>query len=186
MNQLKSRYIVFSAPSGAGKTTIIKLLLKEISDLALSVSATTRAIRPGETDGKDYYFMQKKEFEKAIQNNQFLEYEEVHGNYYGTLKDKVHELVSSGKSVVFDIDVKGAQSIKNNYPEAILIFVKPPSKKILEQRLIQRKSEDQQSIKLRLERLDYEYKQAVFFDFEIVNDHLDQAVQQIKHLIFDN
>lgn len=183
MTKLKSRYIVFSAPSGAGKTTIVKALLEEISNLALSISATTRSKRPDEVDGKDYYFLSKEGFEKAINENQFLEHEEVHDNYYGTLREKVDELVEAGKSVVFDIDVKGAKAVKENYPEAILIFILPPSKEVLEQRLINRKSENQQTIKRRLERLDYEYEQAAYFDFKVINDSLDQAIAEVKNII---
>jgi len=135
MNKYISPYIVFSAPSGAGKTTIIKSLLEKHPKLTLSISATTRTKRPGETDGKDYYYLTMSEFEDAKNNNRFLEYEEVHGNYYGTLKDKIDEIVNSHKPVVFDIDVKGAASVKNTYPNAQLIFIKPPTKKILKERL---------------------------------------------------
>ena len=153
MNKLNSKYIVFSAPSGAGKTTIVKVLLEQIPDLALSISATTRNMRPGEMNAKDYFFLSKDEFEQAIREGKFLEHEVVHDNYYGTLKAKVDGLVKQGKSVVFDIDVKGARAIKDAYPEAVLIFIKPPSREVLEQRLKDRQSEDEKSIKKRLERL---------------------------------
>jgi guanylate kinase len=183
MARLKSKYIVFSAPSGAGKTTIIKVLLDEISDMALSISATTRPMRDGEKDGKDYFFMSKQEFEEAIESNRFLEHETVHDNLYGTLKDKVDNLVKAGKSVVFDIDVKGARALKEHYPDAILIFIKPPNEEILKERLINRKSEDQKTLDRRLERLAFEYEQADFFDYHIVNDNLNEAVKEVKKII---
>jgi len=185
MAKLKSNYIVFSAPSGAGKTTIIKALLEEISEMALSISATTRPMRAGEVDGKDYYFLSEEGFQQAIQSNRFLEFETVHDNLYGTLKEKVDDLVASGKSVVFDIDVKGARSVKKHYPEAIMIFVKPPNEDVLKQRLINRKSEDQKTLDRRLERLEYEYKQADFFDHKVINDNLADAVSIVKKLILE-
>lgn len=183
MNKLNSKYIVFSAPSGAGKTTIVKVLLEQIPDLALSISATTRNMRPGEMNAKDYFFLSKDEFEQAIREGKFLEHEIVHDNYYGTLKEKVDGLVKQGKSVVFDIDVKGARAIKDAYPEAVLIFIKPPSREVLEQRLKDRQSDDEKSIKKRLERLEFEYEQASFFDYNIVNDNLEHAIEEIKKLI---
>jgi len=183
MNKLKSKYIVFSAPSGAGKTTIIKVLLEEISEMALSVSATTRPKRKGERDGKDYFFMTREGFEQAIRDNRFLEHEIVHDNLYGTLKEKVNKLVGEGKAVVFDIDVKGAKAVKEHYPEAILIFIKPPNEEVLKQRLINRKSEDQKTLDRRLERLKYEYQQAELFDYHIVNDNLTEAVAEVKRII---
>ena len=183
MGKLKSKYIVFSAPSGAGKTTIIKVLLDEISEMALSISATTRPMRNGEINGKDYYFLSKDSFEEAIRKNRFLEYETVHDNLYGTLKDKVNDLVKDGKSVIFDIDVKGAKAVKKHYPDAILIFIKPPSKKVLKQRLIDRKSEDQKTLERRLERLEYEYRQAHFFDYKVINDNLEDTVAEVKKII---
>jgi guanylate kinase len=186
MTQLRSNYIVFSAPSGAGKTTIIKVLLEEVPGLALSISATTRSRRKGEQNGKDYFFLSKAEFEKAIQENRFLEYETVHDNLYGTLKDKVSELVKEGQSVVFDIDVKGAKAIKEHYPQAILIFIMPPNEKILKQRLINRKSEDHNTLKRRLERLEYEYRQADLFDYKVINDSLKDAVAEVKRIITEN
>jgi guanylate kinase len=186
MTQLKSNYIVFSAPSGAGKTTIIKALLKEIPGMSLSISATTRPRRKGEQNGKDYFFLSKAEFENAIQGNRFLEYETVHDNLYGTLKDTVNELVKAGQSVVFDIDVKGAKAVKMHYPQAILIFIMPPNEEVLKQRLINRKSEDQNTLKRRLERLEYEYRQADQFDFKVINDNLKDAVAEVKRIITEN
>lgn len=149
----------------------------------MSISATTRSKRPGEVNGKDYYYLTTAEFEKAKAGNRFLEYEEVHGNYYGTLKEKVDEIVDYGKPVVFDVDVKGASSVKKVYPDARLIFIKPPTKEILEERLRDRKSEDEKTIKRRLNRLDYEYEQAEFFDFHVVNDNLEDAIKDVEKLI---
>ena len=186
MTRFKSQYIVFSAPSGAGKTTIVKELLKKYpNELAISVSATTRAKRKTETEGKDYFFLTENDFKNAVLENKFLEYEEVHGNFYGTLIRTVDDLVKKGKTVLFDIDVKGARSVKNKYPGAILIFIKPPGKDVLKERLRGRKSESEETIAHRLLRLDYEYEQAQFFDFDIINDSLNQAVQEIENIIIE-
>ncbi|KAA3617487.1 MAG: guanylate kinase [Calditrichaeota bacterium] len=184
--KFKSQHIVFSAPSGAGKTTIVKILLEKHPNLAISVSATTRAKRPFEKDGKDYYFLSPLQFKRAAKENKFLEYEEVHGNIYGTLKDKVDESVAAGKTVLFDIDVKGAKSIQQAYKDALLIFIKPPGKDVLRQRLIDRKSEDTETINKRLERLDFEYEQASFFNHVVVNDDLNTAVKEVEKLIIDD
>ncbi len=183
--KFKSKHIVFSAPSGAGKTTIVKILLDKHPGLALSISATTRKQRPGEEDGKAYYFLSEKQFKRAIEEDKFLEYEEVHGNNYVTLKSKVAESVKAGKTVLFDIDVKGARSVQDEYDDALLIFIKPPSKEILRQRLIDRKSEDTETINRRLDRLDFEYEQAHFFDYIVINDKLDDAVAEVEKLIID-
>jgi guanylate kinase len=180
----KSSYIVFSAPSGAGKTTIVNELLKKYPQkLSISISATTRSKRPFEEEGKDYFFLPKEDFEKAIKEQKFLEFEEVHGNYYGTLIRSVELLVQDNKIVLFDIDVKGAISVKNIYPEAILIFIKPPDKNTLRDRLKGRKSETEESIEQRLKRLDFEYEQAKFFDYEVINNSLDKAVSDIEEII---
>jgi len=185
MTAFKSQYIAFSAPSGAGKTTIIKHLLQKYPELALSVSATTRPKRNYESDGKDYFFLSQDAFQKAVDKGRFLEYEEVHGNYYGTLKDKVEELIDRGKSVLFDIDVKGALSVKKAYKNSILIFIKPPDSEALRKRLSNRKSEDEETIARRLERQTFEYEQSRFFNFTVINDDLQQAIQEVEKLIID-
>jgi guanylate kinase len=185
MEKFITKYLVFSAPSGAGKTTIIKELLNRHPTLVLSISVTTRPMRNGEIDGKDYYFYSKQQFEEAIHANRFLEFEEVHGNYYGTLIEKVDEIVNQGKTVLFDIDVMGAKSIKNNYPQACLIFIKPPNNEVLAERLTNRKSEDPDTIKKRLERLAFEYEQAHFFDHVIINDELHMAISEIEKIIIN-
>ncbi len=182
--RFKSPYIVFSAPSGGGKTTVVKLLTEKYPEMVISVSATTRPKRPGEADGVDYHFISKQEFEKLIKKGQFLEYEQVHGHYYGTLKEHVDNHIKNNKVVLFDIDVNGALSIKRHYPEAILIFLKPPSEEELIKRLKQRRTETEESINRRLKRLPYEYEQAKKFDHVIVNDDLQNTIKEIEKRIF--
>ncbi|HHJ52496.1 MAG TPA: guanylate kinase [Caldithrix abyssi] len=187
MVEFVSPYVAFSAPSGAGKTTIVKKLVEKYPEqLVISVSATTRPMRPGERDGVDYYFMTEEEFKQAIKQGRFLEWELVHGNYYGTLLEKIQGHTEQGKTVLFDIDVKGAQSVKRNFPEAILIFIKPPSKEELIRRLKMRRSEDEATIRKRLERLEFEYEQARFFDHIVINDRLEDAVRQVERIIIKN
>lgn len=184
MQKFQSRFIVLSAPSGGGKTTIAKMLVKRHDEMSISISATTREKRPQEKEGKDYFFLSKDEFSENVQNDNFLEYEEVHGDYYGTLKNRVEELVDRGKTVIFDIDVKGAISIKKKYPDAILLFIKPPSLEELKARLNKRKSESKEAINKRLERIEFEYEQAEKFDYVIINDNLHHTIEQIEDLIW--
>ncbi len=175
--------VVLSAPSGAGKTTICKKLVERNPDFRISVSATTRPPRPGEQDGVDYFFISPQEFQQKIRKGEFLEYEQVHGNYYGTLRQKVEHLLDSGFTVLFDIDVNGALKIKQQYPDAILIFIRPPSLEELKRRLRNRKTEDPQEIEKRLQRLPEEYQKAVFFDYEVVNDDLLRTLLTIEKII---
>ncbi len=181
--KFKSPYIVFSAPSGGGKTTIVKMLKQKYPQTVISVSATTRAKRPGEVDGSDYFFLTREEFERKIKEGKFLEYEQVHGNYYGTLKEVVDQHVRNNKVVLFDIDVNGALSVKRHYPQAILIFIKPPSEAVLVERLKKRHTESEESIKKRLQRLPYEYEQAKKFDYIIINDDLQQTLKKVEACI---
>jgi len=179
-------FIAFSAPSGAGKTTIVKNLAQKYQQLVISVSATTREIRPNETEGKDYFFLTEEVFKKSIIENAFLEYENVHGQYYGTLIKTVDNFHKQSKIVLFDIDVNGALAVKKYYPEALLIFIKPPSTDELIKRLNGRKSETEASIQKRLERLEFEYTQAEFFDHIIINDDFDAAIKEIESIIIDS
>ena len=178
-----SNYIVLSAPSGGGKTTIAKKLVKRNSGFVISVSATTRGRRPREEDGRDYYFMSKEEFKSQIRKNNFIEYEEVHGDYYGTLRSLVEEKVKEGKRVIFDIDVNGAFSIKKAYPEAVLIFIKAPTIEELRRRLTNRRSESAEAIEKRLNRIDFEHAQADHFDHIIINKNLNDTIGQIEELL---
>jgi len=183
MHNFRSNFIVLSAPSGGGKTTIAKMLAKKYKDLSISISATTRPKRPLEEEGRDYFFLTKAAFTENVKSDNFLEYEEVHGDYYGTLKKRVEELLERGKAIIFDIDVKGAISIKKQYPEAILLFIKPPSLDVLKTRLKKRKSESEEAINKRLDRIKFEYEQAKLFDYDIINDHLPHTINQIEDLI---
>ncbi len=183
MRKIHSQLIVLSAPSGAGKTTIAKMLTNRHPEMAISVSATTRPKRPREKDKRDYFFISQATFEENIKGKNFIEYEEVHGDYYGTLKSQVEELVSQSKIVVFDIDVKGALSIKKNYPQALLIFIKAPSETELRKRLKNRKSESEEAIQKRLSRIEFEISQAEKFDQIVINDNLNHAVEQIEKMI---
>ena len=181
--RLKPQLIVLSSPSGGGKTTICKLLAEENPDFRISVSATTRKPRPNEKDATDYFFISQKEFFQRVENKEFLEFEEVHGHYYGTLKSTVQDLLDRGFSVLFDIDVNGAMSIKKHYPKAILIFVRPPSLTELKKRLRARKTDNEYDIERRLKRLPVEYAKAEFFDYDIVNHELDKTVNEIHNII---
>jgi guanylate kinase len=185
MQKFGSKFLVLSAPSGGGKTTIAKMLVKRHHKMSISISATTRKKRPQEENGKDYFFLSEKEFRENVDNDNFVEYEEVHGDFYGTLKNRVTELVDQGKTVIFDIDVKGAITIKKKYPESILLFIKPPSMAELKSRLKKRKSETDEAINKRLGRIEYEYEQAKHFDHVIINDNLNHTIEQIEKLILN-
>lgn len=182
----KSRLIAISAPSGAGKTTVCKLLAKRNPGVRISVSATTRPPRKNESNGKDYHFLSKQEFQEKIKNGDFIEFESVHGNLYGTLKSVVQGLLDQGYFILFDIDVNGAISIKNYDPNAILIFLRPPSIEELRRRLQDRGADSESEIEKRLDRLPDEYEKSKFFDYDIVNDDLMNTIQKIEKIIFNN
>lgn len=181
----KGKLLIFSAPSGSGKTTLVHYLMKQFPELAFSVSATSRPPRPGEQDGKDYFFMTQDEFKQKIANHEFVEWEEVYENqFYGSLKSEVERLRNEGKTVVFDVDVKGGLNIKKQFgDEALAIFVKPPSLEILEKRLRARSTEDEASLKKRISRAGYEMEFEPKFDVVIVNDKLDEAQKQSVKLV---
>ncbi len=180
------KLIVVSAPSGGGKTTICHKLSERNPNFRFSVSATTRPRRPGEKDGVDYFFLSREEFERKIRNDEFLEYEEVFGNLYGTLKSYVRQLLREGHSVLLDIDVKGALQIKSKFPQAVLIFILPPSTEELRKRLLGRKTDDPKEIEKRLKRLPLEYQEGKKFDYQVVNDRLEEAVEQIEKILVNH
>ncbi len=183
---MDKKLIVITAPSGGGKTTIVKHLLNTIENLAFSVSATTRPKRQNEIDGIDYYFMNVENFQKLIKEDQFVEWEQVYENqYYGTLKKEVERLWSFGKYIIFDIDVKGALSIKKLYNKQVLtIFVKPPSKEILINRLKNRKTEKQESLDIRIKKAEIELKFENRFDYVLVNDDMLNAFKEAEKVVF--
>ncbi len=178
--------IVISAPSGAGKTTITKRILSAHSDiLTFSISATTRKMRDGERDGIDYYFLSKEEFLRKIKENELIEYEEIFGNFYGTLVTEIDRARSEGKSLLFDIDVRGGISIHARYPDhTLLIFISPPSMEILGDRLAKRGSETDEIIERRLARAEMEMGMASVYAHVVVNADLEKAVEEVEGLIF--
>ena len=181
----RNKVVIFSAPSGSGKTTIIKRLLCHFPDFEFSISATSRQAREGEVDGRDYYFLSKEAFEEGVKNDLFLEWEEVYaGTCYGTLKSEIERIWSNGKIVIFDVDVLGGINLKNYFGEkALSIFVMPPSLEVLEQRLRIRNTETEEAIIKRLSRSALELNHAPKFDVTIINDVLDDAVENVKHHI---
>lgn len=180
----KGLVIVISGPSGVGKGTVNKKLLSSNDNIEVAVSATTRNKRDGEVNGKDYYFISRDEFEKKISNNEFLEYAHVHGNMYGTLISEVKRITDMGKDVILEIDVQGGRSIKSKYPDCISVFILPPSMKELSTRLIGRATDDEETIRLRLETAETEVRCVYDYDFAVINDNLDECVEQIKSIIY--
>jgi len=180
----QGKLVVFSAPSGTGKSTIAKLILERIANIRFSVSATTRPKRPGEEDGVNYHFLSREEFEQQIHQGGFIEHEFFFDNHYGTLLQKTLEVIATGTHLLFDLDVKGALNLKRLFPDnSLLLFIKPPSMEELQQRLKGRKSEDEESLKARLERARLELDYADRFDEVIVNDNLDEAVETVTAIV---
>lgn len=176
--------IVISGPSGVGKGTVRKALFQMTNhDLTYSVSMTTRSPRPGEVDGVDYYFVTKEEFLKRISENKFLEWAEFVGNYYGTPLDKVEEQLDNGKEVVLEIEVEGALQVRQKAPDAVFIFIVPPGKKALYERLIKRGTDSPEMIKKRMEKADREFVLAHKYDYIVVNDDVNNAADRIMAIV---
>lgn len=185
MNKLGKLFVV-AAPSGAGKTTIVKHIRNKYPELVFSVSATTRKKRDIETHGSDYFFLTEEEFKEKRDHNEFVEWEKFYGYYYGTLKAFIDDNLSTGNSVIFDIDVKGAVSIKEVYPESILIFIAPPRKEELKARLIKRNTETEEDLLKRIERSEMELEFKDRFDVVVVNDVLENAKKEVEDIIEKN
>ena len=179
------KLIVISAPSGAGKTSIVSYLLKNMETLSFSISACRREKRENEIEGKDYYFLGIEEFKKSIKEDSFLEWEEVYKNqFYGTLKSELERIWSEGKTVIFDVDVVGGLNIKKQYPkECLSIFIMPPSLEVLAERLIGRGSESDESLQKRLDKAEEEISQNQEFDTVILNDDLSIACEETQEVI---
>ncbi|WP_102400616.1 guanylate kinase [Haloimpatiens massiliensis] len=178
----KGLLIVISGPSGTGKGTICKEFLKR-NDFWLSVSATTRSPREGEMHGKDYYFLSKEEFEGKIKEEDFLEYAHVYNNYYGTPKSNVIEKLEKGKDVILEIDIQGAINVKKAYKEAILIFILPPSYEELKNRIVNRGTETEESLKTRLQSANREIECSKDYDYVVLNDTVEAAVKRVESVV---
>ncbi len=180
----RGKLIVLSAPSGSGKTTIAKAILAANPQMKFSVSATTRQKRANETEGKDYFFLSRKEFERRVAEGGLVEYEEIYGNLYGSLKSEVDKVIANGGAMLFDVDVKGAIAIKKMYNgDAALIFVQAPSVEVIEQRLSSRKTESPETVKRRMERVPMELDLGKQFDYRVINDNLEKAIGDVKEVV---
>jgi guanylate kinase len=183
----QGKLIVISAPSGCGKTTIAKAMLTKHPEMLFSVSATTRPIREGEIHGKDYFFLTKADFDERIRIGDLVEWEEIYGNYYGTLKSEIDRALKQNRVMLFDVDVKGALSIRRHFPKSsVLIFIKPPSLDALKKRLEDRKTENKETLKKRLDRVPMELAQGSKFDFQVINDDLQKAVADVNAIVQNN
>lgn len=183
----KGKLIVFSAPSGAGKTTLVRYLMSQIPNLSFSVSAASRKPRQNEIDGTDYYFLSVDDFKKKIGEGAFIEWEEVYkDHFYGTLISEVERIRNSGNNVIFDVDVKGGVNIKKFFGDEVLaVFVKPPSVKELEIRLRERATDSNEDIQRRVEKAEEELTYASYFDVVVVNDNLNSAKKEAVKLVND-
>jgi guanylate kinase len=178
------KIIVFAAPSGTGKSTIAKRVLASLPNVQFSVSATTRAMREGEQDGREYFFLSHEMFAKKINDGDFIEYNQHFDNYYGTLKSEVDRNLNAGKNVLLDLDVNGAMNVKRLYgAQALLLFIKPPSLDALRERLTTRNTESDAMLQKRLERAEYELSFSEAFDRVVTNDALDHAVQEVAEIL---
>ena len=180
----KGRFIVISGPSGVGKGTICNRIMKDVNAW-YSVSTTTRSPREGEVDGVNYFFITKDEFKKKIEDGEFLEYNIYNDNYYGTSKKVVLDKINQGINVFSEIDVNGAHNIKKLFPDALLLYIAPPSIEVLRERLIGRGTETEEKINERLKIAEKELKEVDFYDYVVVNDDLDTATEEVKNIILN-
>lgn len=183
---MDGKVVIFSAPSGAGKTTIVKKMLNQEFGLEFSISACSRPKRTNEIDGRDYYFLSVEDFRKKIENDEFLEWEEVYKDqFYGTLRSEVDRIWAKGKDVIFDVDVVGGINIKKIFGDkALAVFIMPPSFVVLKERLLGRSTEDEKSLKKRLEKAEYELSFADKYDIQIINDNREVAFDEAKATLF--
>lgn len=183
MKNKKGTLFVFSGPSGVGKGTLVSRLFSEMEGLSYSVSCTTRKPREGERDGVEYRFVSEEDFKRHIQAGDFLEWASVHGHHYGTLRSDVQRVLDQGHDIVLEIDVQGALQVKEKIPEAVTIFIAPPSPQVLEKRLRNRGTEDEQELRIRLANAEREMEQKSKYDFCVINDNLAEAVEELKQVI---
>lgn len=181
---MKGNLIIISSPSGGGKGTLIKEILKSVPNIGYSVSLTTRAMREGETHGKDYFFVTKDEFLDSIGRDEFLEFAEVHGNFYGTSAKQVENEIAKGKDVILEIDVQGAEIVRKKVSSCVTIFILPPSFEVLRKRLTGRATETHENLSLRLQNSSDEVKHFRSFDYIVINNELETAINDLKSIIF--
>ena len=183
MSDGTSKLFVVSGPSGAGKGTLVARVREQLPNLGLTVSATTRLPREGEIDGSSYYFLTPEEFDRRVEAGDFVEWAHVHGHCYGTLASEVERNLKQGSSLILEIDVQGALQVRDRMPEAVLIFIKPPSLELLADRLVKRGTETDESLKLRLANAEQELALIDRYDEVVVNDDLDQATADLLAII---
>jgi len=179
----KGDVFVISAPSGSGKTTICRMLVKKLDNMEISISYTTRPRKRGEVDGTDYYFIDPEKFDKMINSREFLEFAPVYGHRYGTSREAVRSIVSRGKDAVLEIDVQGGKKVKKELPEAILVAVFPPDRRSLEKRLIGRGRDSAEEVRARLRAADDEARELLSYDYLVVNDDLETAVSRVTWIV---
>lgn len=182
-SKTRGNLVVISGPSGAGKGSIIQRVLEKNSNLWLSISMTSRSIRGQEQNGKEYYFITREEFEQKITNGELLEYTEYSGNYYGTPREKINENLVAGKDVILEIEIEGALNIKEMVPEAVFIFIMPPTMSELKSRLENRKTETKDKIMKRFKRAYQEINEVTKYNYVVVNDNLDYAVSKVEAIL---
>ncbi len=186
-NKLKvGRLFVLSAPSGAGKTTLVNRLLKDVPQIECSVSCTTRKPRAGEKEGVEYYFVNPEKFEEMKQSGEFFEYEKVHGYFYGTPKAPLMERRNKGFNTVLDVDTRGALSVKKAFPDSLTIFLMPPSIEVLEARLRNRQTENEESLQRRLQDAKDQLLEKDKFDYVVINDDIERAYQEVLNILLNN
>lgn len=179
----RGNLIILSGPSAVGKGTVIEALMEEYQDVSYSTSVTTRLPRPEEEDGEDYFFVSKKRFNEMVENDEFIEWAKVHGNYYGTPKSYVEDTLAEGQDVILEIDIQGAVQVKKKYKEGVFVFLAPPSLKELKSRIHKRGTDSQKAIEVRMENATQEMEKAEDYDYIIVNDEVTKAVKKLKSII---
>ena len=183
MNKTRGLLFVVSAPSGAGKTSLCRAITDSLEGLTHSISYATRKPRPGETDGRDYYFVSQERFQEMIKAGDFAEWAEVHSNLYGTSRRVLDDMIAKGIDVILDIDTQGAKQIKSKYDAAVFIFIMPPSLDILEERLRNRKSDHEDEIKKRMRRAREEIRDYALYDYIVVNRDFDRALAELRSIV---